>query len=37
MIFSSLWYSSSCDRCVFSMLYRNLIAAYFCYVGWLDV
>jgi len=37
MIFSSRLYSSVGTSYVFSLLYKNLIAANLCGVGWLDV
>jgi len=37
MIFSSRLYSSVGKSYVFSLLYKNLIAANLCWVGWLDV
>jgi len=33
MVFSSCWYSSASKSYVFSLLYRNLTAAYLCCVG----
>jgi hypothetical protein len=37
MIFSSRSCSCFCRLYVLSLWYRNLIAAYLCCVGWLDV
>ena len=37
IMFSSVLYSSSCRLYVFSLLYRNLIAAYLCWAGWFEV
>ena len=37
MMFSSCWYSSSCKSYEFNLLYKNLLAAYFCCVGWFEV
>ena len=36
MVFSSVLYSSSCRLYVFNLLYRNLMAAYLCWDGWLE-
>jgi len=33
IMFSSVLYSSSCELYLFSLLYRNLIAAYLCWAG----
>ena len=37
IMFSSVLYSSSCKLYVFSLLQRNLTAAYLCWAGWLEV
>ena len=34
---SSVLYSSSCKLYVFSLLYKNPIAAYLCWGGWFEV
>jgi len=37
IMFSSVLYSSSCKLYVFSLLYKNPIAAYLCRAGWFEV
>jgi len=37
IMFSSVLYSSSCKLFVFSLLYKNLIAAYLSWAGWFEV
>jgi len=37
IMFSSVFYSSSCKSYVFNLLCRNLIAAYLCWAGWFEV
>ena len=36
MVLISSWYSFLCRWYVLSLLYRNLIAAYLCWAGWLE-
>ena len=36
VVLSSVLYLSSCRLYVFNLLYRNLMAAYLCWAGWLE-